>query len=740
LIPQTACLDANTLVAFAAGELTAARHAQVEAHLDQCPSCAELLREALDGLELTNAGGSPADPEGTVRYMRSSADGFAPLPRGSVIGRYIVLTTIGEGGLGRVYAAYDPELDRQVALKLLRTADSYESEQRLVREARAMAKLSHPNVVPVHDVGTSDRGPFIAMNLVAGGDLQQWLKGGTRRWQEIRDKLVAAGQGLAAAHRAGLVHRDFKASNVLLDDGRVMVTDFGLARNVSISQPIDSLAQPQLQAPDPQLTQAGTLMGTPGYMAPEAFRGWDCDARSDQFSFCVTAYAALCGIMPFPREIGPFISAVASGQLAPARDTRAPAWLRRAIERGLAANPAARFPSMEPLLAEMQRDRRVRRRWWGGIGSAVVVAAAAVGITLAVLEPEPTQSERNAVDTAVDQAHLAASASYYVYPPLEAPDYPTAFRKVLELEAMDGAISETASEAASELRDEFAGTLVRLGNEYWDRPGGTVFASEYYAAALVFDPDNERALERMVQTPVQLDLLRARARSGDFSPAELSAAEALAALADPDPEVRRERLDELIESDKLPLVAQARIEEVLEPESETPRTRRPKGRRSEPKEEPAAPAPGTFDPFDEPGTEPAAPEAADDADPSARPIDKRAAKAAVKRGQAAIRAADMRGAEQAFMQALQHDPHLASAYAGLAEVAFESKAYSKAVSYAKKATRRAPRVAKYRMQLGDAYLKVLDLKSARSEYQEAKRLGHPQAAQRLATVESKIGK
>jgi eukaryotic-like serine/threonine-protein kinase len=301
-------------------------------------------------------GGKPPAPE--------------PLARGTTIGRYVILDRIGGGGMGVVYTGYDPELDRKVALKLLRPdrAAGEAARLRLLREAQAIARLSHPNVVAVHDAGTFGDQVFIAMELVSGTTLRRWLDEERRPWREVVDRFLLAGRGLAAAHAAGLVHRDFKPDNVLLGkDGRVRVADFGLARAVG-GTGAEEEASPEsggiLESP---LTQLGMAVGTPAYMSPEQLRGERADARSDQFSFCVALWEALYGERPFAGvlERGP-VREVPAGSRVPDR-------LRQALLRGLAADPAARHPSMEELLDRLERDPEASRRRW--LAAATVVLA-----------------------------------------------------------------------------------------------------------------------------------------------------------------------------------------------------------------------------------------------------------------------------------------------------------------------------------------------------------------------------
>jgi eukaryotic-like serine/threonine-protein kinase len=291
------------------------------------------------------------------------------------IGRFTLLEELGAGGMGVVWAAYDPELDRRIALKLVRGEHA-----RLMREAQALARVSHPNVVAVHDVGSEGEQIYIAQELVRGGDLDAWLAAAPRSVDDIRDVFVQAARGLAAAHAAGLVHRDFKPSNVLVgDDGRVRIVDFGLARAEGTPPGDSASASPSVLASP--LTQTGTVMGTPLYMAPEQHDGQPADARSDQFSFCVTLAKALYGELPFRGETAVDYSVEAMhGNVLPApKGSRVPAWLREVVLRGLRPDPAQRYPAMLDVVEALEHDpRRVRRRW-------LVLAAAAGGVALTVL-------------------------------------------------------------------------------------------------------------------------------------------------------------------------------------------------------------------------------------------------------------------------------------------------------------------------------------------------------------------
>lgn len=288
--------------------------------------------------------------------------------------------------MGVVYRAYDPKLSREVALKVLIgdriDTRGTEASTRLVREAQAMARLSHPNVLPVFDVEDTGRELFLTMEYVPGQDLRAWLVQAKRAWPEVIAVFRAAGAGLAAAHASGLVHRDFKPANVLLDarDGRVRVTDFGLARAMSgaVSVPSvsdDAFAPTDTDVLDSDLTADGTMLGTPAYMAPELLDGLRADAISDQYSFCVALFEALYGHRPRTAAWRVVTQGTGTSVEIPA-GSDVPAWIGRVIERGLAIDRTARFGDMNDLLSALSRDPRQRRRRVV-IGGAIVAASIA---------------------------------------------------------------------------------------------------------------------------------------------------------------------------------------------------------------------------------------------------------------------------------------------------------------------------------------------------------------------------
>ena len=312
------------------------------------------------------------------------------------IGRFPILGTLGRGGMGAVFSAFDEELDRRIAVKVMLSsvAAGTQGRERMRREAQAMARLSHPNIVAVHEVGVADEQVFIAMEFVRGVSLDVWLSRQPRSWRAVLEVFAQAGRGLMAAHAAGLVHRDFKPTNVMVgDDGQIKILDFGLARAVAdgtaaargaaadgraaaagVDRPPESVpGRPHAAS----LTHTGTIAGTPAYMAAEQHLGEPTTAASDQFSFCVALYAALFGVPPFAgKNLTALVAAVCDGTpTPPPRESEVPSWVRRAVMQGLAREPNQRHASMVELLAALGADPGARRRRWAiaGIGAAVVV-------------------------------------------------------------------------------------------------------------------------------------------------------------------------------------------------------------------------------------------------------------------------------------------------------------------------------------------------------------------------------
>ncbi len=335
-----ACLDEATLLDSVEGRLTPSEMAGIEMHVDRCDTC----REFLAAVARTRSGPSQG---GTAQ--------FSP---GERCDRYLILNHVGAGGMGIVYAAWDEALDRKVALKVVRPGSDAEAQERLVREAKAMAAVRHPNVVTVFEVGEVAAGVYIAMEYLRGGTLRQWLREHPDAgWRTTLALFVQAGQGLAAAHAAGVVHRDFKPDNVLMEGDRACVGDFGLARAA------ESESVPATEHDE------STLAGTPAYMAPEQ----TSSAAADQYGLCVALWEGLFGVLPFEDDPTGTPRTGRAGANVPLR-------VRRVLERGLQPDPQRRFPSVRALLETLEQAARPRP--WGFLAVAVAgVVASAAGWT-----------------------------------------------------------------------------------------------------------------------------------------------------------------------------------------------------------------------------------------------------------------------------------------------------------------------------------------------------------------------
>ncbi|WP_147452108.1 serine/threonine-protein kinase [Corallococcus sp. CA041A] len=424
---STAHLDEVELLDLADGIPSQSLRERAEGHLDACASCREALADflrvrAVPAPDVHAARTAVAVSEPFTRSVKSRIPQVA---QGTLLGRYVVLERLGAGGMGVVHAAYDPSLDRRIGLKLLRAPTSASGSQggteRLLREAQAAARTRHPHVVAVHDVGTFGDVVFIAMELVDGGTVRQHLLEATRPWRDVVRLYIQAGRGLAAAHAAGVVHRDFKPDNVLVDkEGRARVTDFGLARLESSeeadatalgpgrstsprSAPGDAAspkgapdeASSPIAIPGETMSPKGTpgnaaspmvgpgnaaspkgallvtsVAGTPGYIAPEVLTGSPADARSDQYAFCVSLYEGLHGQKPSSTEAGGL-----------ANRSNVPRAVHALIVRGLSPEPGARHPSMTVLLDALERaafPRTSAKMAAAGVGAGLLAIAAAV--------------------------------------------------------------------------------------------------------------------------------------------------------------------------------------------------------------------------------------------------------------------------------------------------------------------------------------------------------------------------
>ena len=297
-------------------------------------------------------------PMGSPRSVAGKIE-TGTLKNGTTIGRYVLRKVVGRGGMGVVYVAFDPTLNRRIAIKILHGKKSFDDSEkarlRLLREAQAMAAIGHPNLVQVHDVGTYRGAVFIAMEFVNGRTLREWNAETTAEdWGTILKVYLSAASALQAAHDADLIHRDFKPDNVMLGfDSRVRVMDFGLARSTSKRKPDASMSGDLSTSDvlDKPLTATGMIMGTPAYMAPEQFLGEPTDERTDQFSFCVSLYEALYGYRPFQGKNRTAIAkAVMRGKIKlPDKKHPVPEYVLEALIKGLQCTPEDRFDSMRQL-------------------------------------------------------------------------------------------------------------------------------------------------------------------------------------------------------------------------------------------------------------------------------------------------------------------------------------------------------------------------------------------------------
>jgi serine/threonine protein kinase/tetratricopeptide (TPR) repeat protein len=458
----------------------------------------------------------------------------------TALGRYEVSEEIGRGGMGVVYAAYDPELDRKVAIKLMRpeTSESIsasEGRARLMREAQAMARISHPNVIAVHDVGTIGEQVFIAMEYVEGCTLRQWLAERNQPWREVLGMFVQAGRGLAAAHAGGILHRDFKPENVLVSkEGRARVVDFGLARaaeqgkseeqNAALA-PADAKAPPRPAMLGVTVTQRGKF-GTPAYMAPEQLMGERVDERTDQYSFCVALFQGLYGELPFNADDpGALLDQIEQRRVSDVpKLSPVPSRIHRALLRGLSPAPEDRYESMDQLLHELVR--RPTAVWQAPLGALVVIAAL-LGIgrlawqksntvkirSIAVLplenlSHEPQQEYIADGMTGELITNLSKVGSLRVIAPRSAMNYksePRSIRKIASELKVDAVLEGTVGQAGD--RMGIAVRLINAGSEknlwagsYEDRVGNASALPNRTARAVIdairvkLTPPDERRL------------------------------------------------------------------------------------------------------------------------------------------------------------------------------------------------------------------------------------------------------
>jgi tetratricopeptide (TPR) repeat protein len=687
-----------------------------------------------------------------------------PLVPGSMLGgtRYRIDGWLGEGGMGVVYVAEHVDLRRKVALKLLRSEACRRAHHidMLRAEAQTIAALRSEYIVEIYDFAELPDGrALFAMELLQGVTLHQAITTAPLDVARTIGVLRQICKGLAVAHAAGIVHRDIKPENVFLAKkgdraDAVRLLDFGVAAMLG----------------DTRIGRA-RVAGTPCYFAPELVAGVAHDARADLYALGCTAFEMLGGRPPFEGETQDVVAAHLDcepprfAEIMPERPELAP--LEAVIRRCLAKDPHARYASaleLEAALCEAQiamgiitawddlplpdvdratRDRlvagmpdpaafrehqqRARRRRWQVISGVTALALGAASFIA-----WPSQQSQARIDDLVNSARHAAAQAYFVYPPPDEPTRLTAYDYVLQLEDTSGISGLRAGKRARELRTELAATLVRLGDRYWTADGGRVFAIDYYACALVFEPEHPVARERAVLTIGQIASLQSKAAEHTFTDAELAAASPLLALAEEDVEERERKLTALekkvgrrrgtIGEDLERLMAD---EHVVVAKSEPQSPRAASASTSAPIEAMPEPEPVVVD-------EPMA-----EAEPERPRV---AVGSLVAEGRRALQRGDLDAAERALEKALAADPKSAAAHGALGRVEFERGRYVVALRHAQSAVRLSPRDAAHRILLGDAMYKSYRYDDALAQYERAKALGHAEAAGRVAKVKAKLGR
>lgn len=713
--------------------------------------------------------------------MRS--DSVPPVPivraiKGKVLAgtRYKIIRWLGEGSAGVVYEAENFELGRRVAIKVLRP--EHRLRPKLIEmfrsEARALGKLDCPYVVqPIDLVPLPDGRLALPMQLVSGPSLQMLVADGALEVQRVISIVRQLCKGLGAAHAADIIHGDVKPSNavVVQSGGRqdaVRILDFGLSTAISDG------------------TCRGSSCGSPYYMSPEQAAGGPIDHRADLYGLGCTAYELLSGHPPFNGETVEALLAQHRSELPPALPDSVPTVLADAVMRCLAKQPDERFSDsieFEAAICEAQIESGIRTRWddlplpaldevrradlaarmpggsspsrtratlLAGLGGSALLLS--VLVAWGMRTDPPTAADLAQIAAIATDAREAAEGGLYVYPPHRYPTAGTAYRKIRELERLHSTAEAAAEEAAAELRGEFATELIVLGDRYWDEPGGLAFAGDYYAQALVFDPTLDRAQSRSALTLGQLTLLGRKADAGDFSPAELVAAQPLQALAVPEVE-RDERIAALLDAPQqrsamteanLRLLKRSGMGDDAPPQSATSDSGGPEGAVPEsvmPENVVPDPDPVVVPDQNEELGEVVVPDKGAPATPTPRTtlrVDSDAARSLAREGAAAMARGDTPTARRKLEAALALDPHLGAALATLSDIHFDAGRFSEARKYASRAVSVAPRNAKHHMRLGDAYYQLVRFREAQAQYERAAELGDARAAKRLARVQGRL--
>ena len=396
----TICPDDKAAADFVEGQLVGDALVRLETHLAECSSCLTLIAELRQCRSQTVR--KSLEPK-AQQSLDTDARWTSEATR---IGRFTLRRVVGRGGMAVVFAAHDPQLDREVAIKVVQArslgiADSTPNK-RLLQEAQSLAQLAHPNVVPVYDVHLETADPngevYVVMELVEGGTLAQWLQL-PRSQTSIIETFIAAGQGLAAAHDKQIIHRDFKPSNVLLrPDGQVLVSDFGLAGATYSREPAETAGSLTALQPLATSTEGTSIVGTPAYMSPEQHRGRTIGTAADQFSFCVALYEALCGHRPFRGKSVAELQANVLGHRLRPMPRSLPRSVRHVLLRGLRSDPAARYPNMRALLSDLGNAITARKR--RRLALMATTMAVVVGCATYVMWPSDASAVCDSTPTA----------------------------------------------------------------------------------------------------------------------------------------------------------------------------------------------------------------------------------------------------------------------------------------------------------------------------------------------------
>jgi tetratricopeptide (TPR) repeat protein len=706
--------------------------------------------------------------------------------------RYKLLRWLGEGGMGVVYEAEHIDIERRVALKILRSELSLRSDTAQVfrDEARAATRAGSKNIVEIFDFGELPDGRlFFCMELLNGIDLASMVEGELDLARLIA-VLRQVCKGLGAAHKAGIVHRDIKPENIILvqHEGRrdmVKIVDFGVSAMLSSDR------------------DKGPIAGTPQYMAPEQINGADFDGRLDMYALGCVMYELLVGHPPFVDDnlAQVLLAHINKEPPAPSQvkpDRNIPRALEEVVMRCLAKSPEGRYRDMadlEAALCEAQIAAKITTEWddlplpdvdperraalvarmpsthgellpkrrWLLPTAAAIGAALVTGVVLMLTSaPEVTPEEQARIDDLSRKAREAASLGHYVNLPEDGG--PTALLKVKELEAIEGAGERLADERGVELRKEFSNQLLTIGDKFWDTEGTRALSRDYYAWALAFDPDSERALTRAARSQAEINDYVKRAESGALSPGEKATGEIAVAMIQPDEAKRAASLKKALAKARkeAPLSTQTAIIEVASVagvEVEPPPPPKAKEPAPSPKAEAPEPTPGVVaaeedEPAPEPTSKPApksgksgkkkseqGADAGDGDELSDAPAKRDPAKASelASQGKSALSSGRRDEAEALFNQAVSYDRRNAEALIGLSDIYFDRGSTDKAQRFAERAVNVAPNNGSYRIKLGDAYYNALRYRDALTQYEKAQELGDAKAAQRIAKVKAKLG-